>query len=155
MKTAVRVADEGVHLAARKQSLDVVNVKTMINDQTLSVIIHICRLQQQNNGLMLSASSLGRHPQERWSHNAAARASKPSTPAYVHVCVCVSVRDGQLLLLRALVVAFHGFDASPICTHARNDWGTGEEPTPRCMHLYLRAAVGICSLLQVHTSGHR
>ena len=33
--------------------------------------------------------------------------------------------------------------------------GTAEERTPRCMHLYMRAAVGICSLLQVHTSGHR
>ena len=31
--------------------------------------------------------------------------------------------------------------------------GTGEERTPRCMHLYLRAAVRFCSLPQVHTSG--
>ena len=33
--------------------------------------------------------------------------------------------------------------------------GTGEERTPRCMHLCLRAAVRFCSLLQAHTSGDR
>ena len=33
--------------------------------------------------------------------------------------------------------------------------GTGDEQTPRCMHLCLRAAVRFCSLLQVHTSGDR
>ena len=33
--------------------------------------------------------------------------------------------------------------------------GTGEERTSGCMHLYLRAAVRFCSLLQVHTSGDR
>ena len=33
--------------------------------------------------------------------------------------------------------------------------GTGEERNPRCMHLYLRAAVRFCGLLQVHTSGDR
>ena len=33
--------------------------------------------------------------------------------------------------------------------------GTGEERTPRCMHLYRRAAIRFCSLLQVHTSGDR